>query len=220
MKKVSSGDAYEKYMLILELLTPVAKSYPAETSCLSTSWALQCFGGYGFTKDFVAELYYRQTRIHTLHEGTTAIHGMDLLGRKMMLQGGKATMLLLQEVMIDIHKAAKYEDLKAYGDILSKNLDRLQGLMMHLMGVAQKEGTEAFLSDATLFLELFGLLVMGWIWLKMAVVAKENDGQEHCQSVLLCNQYYFAYEMPKSQGLFTRLSDTTRITLGDIEERL
>ncbi len=220
MKKVSNGEDYERYMLILELLTPVAKSYPAETSCLSTSWALQCFGGYGFTKDFVAELYYRQTRIHTLHEGTTAIHGMDLLGRKMMLQGGRATMLLLQEVMGDIKKVSQYDDLKTYGDTLSKNLEDLQALMMHLMGVAQKEGSEAFLSDATLFLELFGIIVMGWLWLKMAAVAKQNIQSEHCRSILLCTQYYYAYEMPKAKGLFVRLRDTTRVTTGDIEDLL
>lgn len=220
MKKVTTSEEYEKYMLLLEILTPVAKSYPAETSCLSTSWALQCFGGYGFTKDYIAELYYRQTRIHTLHEGTTAIHGMDLLGRKVMLQGGKATMVLLQEVTKDITLANGHEDLKEYAKILNHNLERLQHLTMHLMGVAQKEGPEAFLSDATLFLELFGILVMGWLWLKMAVAAKQNPQNEHGQSILLCTQYYFAYEMPKSTGLFTRLMDTNRITLADIEALL
>ena len=72
------GEEKEKYNLLLELLTPVAKSYPAEMSNLSTSTAIQIFGGYGFTKDFIAEQYYRETRIHTIHEGTTAIHGLDL----------------------------------------------------------------------------------------------------------------------------------------------
>jgi alkylation response protein AidB-like acyl-CoA dehydrogenase len=94
MERVTEGDEKEKYNLMLELLTPVAKSYPAEMSNFSTSTAIQIFGGYGFTKDFIAEQYYRETRIHTIHEGTTAIHGLDLLGRKVMMKNGKAVMLV------------------------------------------------------------------------------------------------------------------------------
>ncbi|HLP22407.1 MAG TPA: acyl-CoA dehydrogenase family protein, partial [Chitinophagales bacterium] len=144
LSKTATGDVKEDSFLKLELLTPVVKSYPAEMSILSTSTGLQIFGGYGFTKEYMAELFFRETRIHTLHEGTTAIHGMDLLGRKLSMQGGKGVLLLFQEIMGDIEKAQKHDSLVKYVAILSQRLVKLQELTMHLMGVAQAEGAEVF----------------------------------------------------------------------------
>jgi butyryl-CoA dehydrogenase len=218
MERVTEGEEKEKYHLVLELLTPVAKSYPAETSNFSTSLAIQCFGGYGFTKDFIAEQYYRETRIHAIHEGTTAIHGLDLLGRKVMMKNGKAVMLLMQEVMGEISKAKKEERLKHHAAALEKKLGQLQELSMHLMGVAQKEGAEAYLSDATLYLELFGTLVMGWIWLKMGNVAvekmKDPKADVHfMESKLVSLNYFFEYELPKTEGMLLRLKSTNRVTV-------
>ncbi len=216
LARVTEGEEQEKYHLLLELLTPVAKSYPAEMSNFSTSTAIQIFGGYGFTKDFIAEQYYRETRIHTIHEGTTAIHGLDLLGRKVMMKGGKAVMFLMQEVMGDIAKAKQHDNTKMHAATLDKKLGQLQELSMHLMGVAQKEGVEAYLSDATLYLELFGTLVMGWQWLKMANTCNESAtlDADFKDSKFLCCNCFFEYELPKAEGLFTRLKSTNRVTVG------
>lgn len=216
LARVTEGDEQEKYHLLLELLTPVAKSYPAEMSNFSTSAAIQIFGGYGFTKDFIAEQYYRETRIHTIHEGTTAIHGLDLLGRKVMMKNGKAVMYLMQEVMGDITKAKQHDNTKTHAVTLEKKLGQLQELSMHLMGVAQKEGVEAYLSDATLYLELFGTLVLGWQWIKMANTCNESSrlDADFKDSKFLCCHYFFEYELPKAEGLFTRLESTNRVTVG------
>ncbi len=218
--KTLEGEEREENFLKLELLTPVMKSYPAEMSIPSTSAALQCFGGYGFTKEFMAELFFRETRIHTLHEGTTAIHGMDLLGRKMILQNGKASMLLMQEVFADIEKAKQFESLQPYAETLSQKLLQLQELTMKLMGRAQKEGAEVFLSDATLFLELFSILVISWQWLKMGTKAEElktmgsmKYTSEFLASKIYTLQYFFEYEVPKTEGLFTRLKSKNRVTV-------
>jgi butyryl-CoA dehydrogenase len=215
MERVTEGEEKEKYNALLELLTPVAKSYPAEMSNLSTSAAIQIFGGYGFTKDFIAEQYYRETRIHAIHEGTTAIHGLDLLGRKVTMNNGKSILYLMQEVMETIANAKEYEDTKGYAVVLEKKLGQLQSLTMHLMGVAQKEGVEAYLSDATLYLELFGILVMGWQWLKMTNTCNGHAavGKEFKDSKLLCCSYFFEYELPKTDGLFARLQSTKRVTI-------
>jgi alkylation response protein AidB-like acyl-CoA dehydrogenase len=210
--RTTEGEEQETNFLKLELLTPIVKSYPAEMSILSTSAALQCFGGYGYTKDYLAELFFRETRIHTLHEGTTAIHGMDLLGRKVMMHNGKATMLLMQDVMADIESAKKSDKLKPYAEQLEKQLEKLQEVTFHLMNVAQAEGVEVFLSDATLYLELFGIIAICWQWLKQGVKAetlqKEKDKQytgEFLQSKFLAIDYFFEYEMPKTAGLLKRL---------------
>ncbi len=218
--KTFSGEEAENNFLKLELLTPMVKSYPAEMSNLTTSAALQCFGGYGFTKEFLAELFYRETRIHTLHEGTTAIHGMDLLGRKVMLQNGKATMLLMQEVMQDIEEAKKYESLKTYAETAFDKLMKMQEVSMYLMKVAQKSGPEVYLSDATLYLEMFGILLIGWQWLKQGIKVEElklagskEFSIEFLQSKIYALQYFFEYEVPKTEGLMTRLKSPNHVTV-------
>ncbi len=214
------GGEKENNFLKLELLTPIVKSYPAEMSILTTSAALQVFGGYGFTKEYMAELFFRETRIHTLHEGTTAIHGMDLLGRKVILKNGQATLLLMQEVFGDIEAARKFELLKPYAETLEQKLTQLQELTMQLMGVAQKHGPEVFLADATLYLELFGILTIGWQWLKQGTVAEQQKSSpakkyspEFLQSKLLTMKYFFEYEIPKTEGLLTRLKSKNSVTL-------
>lgn len=224
IQKNTEGETSEKYKLMLELLTPIAKSWPAETSILSTSQAVQCLGGYGFTKDFPLEQYFRETRIHAIHEGTTAIHGMDLLGRKVMMGGGKAVMYLMQEVMGDIAQAKKYEHLKSYAEVLEQKLGQVQELTMKLFGVASKEGPVVFLSDATLYLELFGLLIGGWQWIKMGHVAAAklltNPNDKFLEAKATMVSYFFEYEIPKTEGLFKRLNSNTRITTVLDEEYL
>lgn len=216
LRRVSDGATAEKYGLLLDLLTPVAKSYPSETGCLSTSWALQCLGGYGYTTDFPLEQYYREVRIHPIHEGATGIHGLDLLGRKVLMKNGQATMLLVQEVMAEVAKASAYEASAPFAKKMEAYLGKVQQTTMHLMGVAQKEGAEAFLADATLFLDMFGIMVMGWQWLKMANVAHSSLQDRPSDSFLLskitCMKYFFEYEMVKIPSLAARLQSSERIT--------
>jgi butyryl-CoA dehydrogenase len=218
--KTTDGDEKEKNFLLLEILTPVVKSYPAEMSILSTSAALQCFGGYGYTKEFLAELFFRETRIHTLHEGTTAIHGMDLLGRKVMMQNGKATMLLMQEILSDVEKAKTIKSLKPFAEKLENKLSQLQEVTLHLMGVAQAKGAEEFLMDATLYLEVFGIITIAWQWVKQGIKSEElkvnankKYSNEFLYSKLLALQYFFEYEVPKTEGLITRLRSNNKFTV-------
>ena len=98
LEKVLEGDEKEKAFLMLEILTPIVKTYPTEAGIVSVSNALQVFGGYGFTMDFDAQQYYRDIRIMSIYEGTTGIQSMDLLGRKVPMQSGKALMLLAAEI--------------------------------------------------------------------------------------------------------------------------
>jgi len=216
----------EKYALMLDLLTPIAKTYPSEMGILSTSAAIQIHGGYGYTRDFQVEKYFREIRIHTLHEGTTAMHGMDLLGRKVVMKGGQAVMHLMKEVAADIEKAGNYEDLKDKASQLSSQIKQVQGLTMQLMMTAQKDGPEVFLADATLFLELFSIVIIAWQWLKMNTVALEEmqDGDSgrsaFLKSNLLTGDYYFEYELPKLTGLFKRLKSANHLTVNADEELL
>ncbi|GIV33115.1 MAG: acyl-CoA dehydrogenase [Chitinophagales bacterium] len=225
--KTGKGEEAEENFLKLELLTPVVKSYPAEMSILATSAALQCFGGYGYTKDYMAELFYRETRIHTLHEGVTAIHGIDLLGRKVPLQGGRATMLLIQEVMRDIDRSRYSERLESYAIRLEEEVIKLQQITQHLMETAQTEGAEVFLADATLYLELFGIIAVGWQWLKQGYTAEEllkqgsaSYTREFLHSKMYALQYFYEYEMPKTEALHARLKSENHLTVRIPEEEI
>lgn len=211
----------EKAHLLLEILIPVAKTFPCEYGMVSISNSLQCFGGYGFTEDFPAEQYYRDIRITPIYEGTTGIQAQDLLGRKVPLAGGKATALLAQEVGKTIGAALQYEDLKKYALLLKEEGERLQKVTMHLLGIAGTGDVERFLSDATLYMDLFSINVVAWQWLKMAVVAKQkmlvtsadSDDMDFLESKVHTMKYWFHYEVPKTQGLATRLMDEEVLTI-------
>ncbi len=206
---------------MLEILTPVAKTYPAEMGILSISQSIQCFGGYGYCEDFPVEQYYRDARIHPIHEGTTGIQGMDLLGRKVIMADGKAFRLYLENVRETIKSASDVSEThKAYADQLEVALQLLETVTLNLIGVAQSKGPEAYLADATLYLEFFGIITVAWQWLKQGIVvekglqnAKSRREKNFYQGKLYTFKYFFEYELPKIDGLAKRLSSADNLTL-------
>jgi alkylation response protein AidB-like acyl-CoA dehydrogenase len=210
----------EKYHLLLEILTPVAKSYPSEMGIAAISQGLQCLGGSGYCDDYPLEQYYRDCRIHPIHEGTTGIQGMDLLGRKVIMKDGQAFKLLISEIQEAITAAAEYKALDKYAAELNQVLTNLQKVTYHLISVAQKQGPEAFLADATLYLEFFSHVTIGWQWLLQGIaVQKALDGGarkkdfDFYQGKMFTLRYFFAYELPKTQGLAKRLLDDDPLTV-------
>ena len=218
---MAEGEEKENAFLLLDLLMPVAKSYPSEMGVQSVSQSLQTFGGYGFTEDFPVEQLYRDIRITPIYEGTTGIQAQDLLGRKMTMKGGKAPQLLFAEMNKTIAEASTYDELKPYADQLTDELKRTQEVVASLMPYAQKGDTERYLADATLFLELFGIVVVAWQWLKQAVVAKQalltqnpqGDELAFYEGKIHTMKYYFHYEVPKTLGLAVRLKDPEVLTI-------
>jgi len=220
MQKVCSADEKEKYSLLLEILTPVAKTYPSEMGILSISQGLQCFGGSGYCDDYPLEQYYRDARIHPIHEGTTGIHAMDLLGRKVTMEEGKALQLYLAEVEQVISEAKKNSTLAPYGQQLSEALEKLTGVTSHLLGIAKEKGPEAFLADATLYSELFGIISIAWQWLLQGIsiqkaLKKELSEAENkfYQGKFYACRYFFSYELPKVEGLARRLNNSDGLTV-------
>lgn len=221
ISEVAKGEEKENAFLLLDLLMPVAKSYPSEMGVQSVSQSLQTFGGYGYTEDFPVEQLYRDIRITPIYEGTTGIQAQDLLGRKMTMKGGKAPQLLFNEMSRLIAEASTFDELKPYADQLAAELNRVQEVMMNLLPHAQKGDIERYLSDATLFLELFGIVVIAWQWLKQAVVAKQmlvtqnpqGDDLIFYEGKIHTMKFYFHYEVPKTLGLAVRLNDTEVLTI-------
>jgi butyryl-CoA dehydrogenase len=219
-QKVLGGEDQEKYHLLLEILTPIAKSYPSEMGNISISQGLQCLGGSGYCDDYPLEQYYRDCRIHPIHEGTTGIQGMDLLGRKVVVKNGQAFLLFINEIEDTIGAAHKYNELRGFANDLNSTLTTLQDVTQHLITIAQQQGPEIFLADATLYLEFFGIVTIAWQWLLQGVaVQRELDNgakkadQNFYQGKMFTLRYFFAYELPKTLGLAKRLLDDDRMTV-------
>ena len=219
-QKVLAGEDKEKYHLLLEILTPIAKSYPSEMGIISISQGLQCLGGSGYCDDYPLEQYYRDCRIHPIHEGTTGIQGMDLLGRKIIMQNGQAFLLYINEIEDTMGAAQKYSELRGFANDLNTTLTDLQDVTQHLITIAQQQGPEAFLADATLYLEFFSIVTIAWQWLLQGVAVQKalSSGTKKAdhnfyQGKMFALRYFFAYELPKTLGLAKRLMDDDRLTV-------
>lgn len=219
-----SSEEKEKYNLLLELLTPIAKTYPAEKGIESTSHAVQILGGYGFCFDFMPQQYYRDIRIIALYEGTTGIQSLDLLGRKITMKNGKPIALLAAEIQQIINEANKFESLQTYAATLLDNLGLVQKVIQGLMPYAIKGNYERYLADATVFMDFFGTIVIGWQWLKIAVNAEkalhENDlkqAKEFYQSKIHTMKFYYNYELIKTKGLAKTLLNEEELTIKTFE---
>lgn len=215
---VAEGETKERAELLLDLLTPIAKSYPSEMCCHTTSAAVQILGGAGYTTDFAVEQYYREARIHPIHEGTTGIHGLDLLGRKITLKEGKAVRFLIQEIQQTIAEAKKLS-LVYLSEQLEKALDRVQKVTEYLLTLAT-QNVEVFLADATLYLEFFGIVTIAWQWLKQAIQAQKvlessvsEIDQNFYQGKIATAHYFFEYELAKTISLSKRLASSNHTTI-------
>ena len=221
LTRVTEGQEQEDYELLLDLLTPIAKTYPAEAGVRAVSEGMQVLGGYGYTEDFPLEQYYRDIRITTIYEGTTTIQSLDLLARKVTQKGGRGLQKLLAEITQTLDDARTFDDLQPYANRLSEEITRLQGVTRHLMALLATGDAERACADATLYMEQFSLVTIAWQWLKQAVVAKRAlvggapDGDEAAfyEAKLHTMKFFFHYELPKTLGLAARLLDTEALTL-------
>jgi len=218
--RVLTGEEKEKNELLLDLLTPVAKSYPSEMGIPSVSAGLQILGGYGYCDEFPLEQFYRDARIHPIHEGTTGIQGITLLGRNVTMKNGQALKLFHAEVQATIKKAEEVSELKPYAQELKEALDKLSRVTLHLIGIAQSKGPDVFLADSTLYLEFFGIVGIAWQWLFQALSIQKALNQkpsgveaDFYQGKFYTFRYFFRYELPKIEGLAKRLTDGDGLTV-------
>ncbi|SFN80025.1 butyryl-CoA dehydrogenase [Algoriphagus ornithinivorans] len=199
---------------LLDLLTPIAKSYPSEMGVHSTSAAVQILGGAGYTTDFPVEQYYREARIHPIHEGTTGIHGLDLLGRKVLMSEGLAWKLLHQEILKSLNQSSLDPNLKSrfekYHRIVLETAEKVLA--------RSKKGLEYYLADATLFLEMCGILCVAWKWLDQSNIAQSqlNGGSPEkafYKGKIMASEYFMEYELTKIESLAARLQSESYPTL-------
>lgn len=202
--------------LLLDLLTPVAKSWPSEFCLEANKHAIQVLGGYGYTRDYPVERLYRDNRLNPIHEGTHGIQGMDILGRKVVQANGRGLELLAGRIGATVAEASAIASLAADASDLSAHLAETGALTRTLAGELAKDPRKA-LANATIYLDMFGHVVIAWMWLRQAQVAarklEAGEGDPNfLRGKLAACRYFFAYELPKARTqreLLGKLDETT-----------
>lgn len=180
--------------LLLEVLTPIAKSWPSEWCLEANSLAIQIHGGYGYTRDFPVEQYWRDNRLNMIHEGTHGIQAMDLLGRKVLMEGGKGLSLLAGRINATIQRAIHIPEFAVHANALGQALAQVGAATKAAW--ATGEPTDA-LANAVPYLQAFGHTVLAWVWLDVALAAHAAPESSARTGRLAAMRFFFHYELPK-----------------------
>ena len=190
-----TGDAQQadEARLLLEVLTPIAKSWPSEWCLEANSLAIQIHGGYGYTRDYAVEQYWRDNRLNMIHEGTHGIQALDLLGRKVLMEEGRGLQLLADRINATIERALPLgKETAMHANALAQALQRVG----RATKMAWSPGVPAeALANAVPYMQAFGHTVLAWIWLEVELASLSdnaaNIGRRHAA------HFFFHYELPK-----------------------
>ena len=180
--------------LLLEVLTPIAKSWPSEWCLEANSLAIQIHGGYGYTRDFPVEQYWRDNRLNMIHEGTHGIQALDLLGRKVLMEDGAGLALLAERIGRTAEAAMAIPELREHAQALTQALSEVMDATRQAWSGA--EPAQA-LANAVPYLQAFGHMVLAWIWLDVACVAVPQPAGGAREGRLRALNYFYRYELPK-----------------------
>ncbi len=189
--ELHTGDDKAGTQALLDVLIPIAKSWPSEWCLEANSLAIQVLGGYGYTRDFPVEQYWRDNRLNMIHEGTHGIQGLDLLGRKVVQQGGASLAALGARVQQTVARAGA-SDWAAQAAQLAAALARVGDATKQAWGTGDAE--EA-LANAVPYLQAFGHMVLAWLWLDVVLALKSAD--DFAEGKRAAARYFYAYELPK-----------------------
>jgi len=220
-QRVGADDtAIEEASLLLDLLTPIAKSWPSQWCLEANSLAIQIHGGYGYTREYPVEQYYRDNRLNPIHEGTHGIQALDLLGRKAVMNGGAAMKLFARETAKTVAEAQSNPALAPYAGELQTAMNEVATTLQALAPTLAANPTLA-MANAVLFLEAFGHTVIAWIWLRQALaaqrglqngIAAQSTDADFYRGKLAACRWFYRWELPKVRQwheLLRSLDDTT-----------
>ncbi|MEX8195119.1 acyl-CoA dehydrogenase [Comamonas guangdongensis] len=203
--------------LLLEVLTPIAKSWPSEFCLEANSLAIQIHGGYGYTRDFPVEQYWRDNRLNMIHEGTHGIQALDLLGRKVVMEGGKGLQLLAARINATVQKALQHEKLACHANQLARALADVGSATKAAWATGNPQ--EA-LANAVPYMQAFGHVVLAWIWLDVALALLAKDDElaiaAH-RGGMAAMRYFFHYELPRI-GAWLQVVKARDMTCALLEE--
>jgi alkylation response protein AidB-like acyl-CoA dehydrogenase len=195
---------------LLGMLTPIAKSWPSQWCLAANDLAIQVHGGYGYTRDHPVEQFYRDNRLNPIHEGTHGIQALDLLGRKVPMDGGHGLALLTDRMRATTRRALERGgEAAAYAGELDGRIDDL----LRVTAALWREGDpEQALSNATVYLEAAGHLVVAWLWLEQVLAAGHSTG-EFYEGKRAAARYFFRFELPTIGPKLDLLASFDRTTL-------
>ena len=210
-QKISQDEQQNQRMsLLLDLLTPICKSWPSEYCLEANKLAIQVLGGYGYTREYPVERLYRDNRLNHIHEGTWGIQGLDILGRKVQMHKGAAVAILREEIRATINAAAAYPQLSGYCEQLITTFDQIEQTIAAVVGCDDKA---LALANATIFLDAMGHAVIAWMWLKQAIAAcagldnGDAGDKDFYTGKLAATKFFFAYELPKARTSLAVVAD-------------
>ncbi|MEO6172983.1 MAG: acyl-CoA dehydrogenase, partial [Arenimonas sp.] len=206
--------------LLLDLITPILKAWSGEWCCKANDLAIQVLGGYGYTREYPVEQFYRDNRLNPIHEGANGIQALDLLGRKVLMEDGAGLALLQTEIQKDITLANAHENLQGYAKELHEALQLADETTQLLIAKMQSGDIRLGLANASYYLNMMGHICIAWMWLKQAVVAAQwmkatDSGSAFYQGKLHACRFFFAYELPqiKTQAALLQKMDDTTLTM-------
>ena len=190
-------EAADEARLLLEVLTPIAKSWPSEFCLEANSLAIQIHGGYGYTRDFPVEQYWRDNRLNMIHEGTHGIQAADLLGRKVLMENGRGMQLLSARMQATMAQAVAVPELAAYAAQLG---DALQQVGAATQAAWATGNPAEALANAVPYMQAFGHTVLAWVWLDVALATLRADATLSIAASagrMGAARYFYHYELPK-----------------------
>jgi len=199
--------------LLLDVLTPIAKAWPSQWGPVADDLAIQVHGGYGYTRDYPVEQFYRDNRLNPIHEGTQGIQSLDLLGRKVVMQGGAGLALLGETISATTTRAAGTEWADFAAD-LDAAVVRLGAVTATLWGAGDPEVT---LANSHVYLEAAGHLVVAWLWLEQALATGTSESDFH-DGKRQAARFFWRWELPRVHHRFDLLESLDRTVL-DTPER-
>lgn len=198
---------------LLEILTPIVKSWPSQWCLEANSLAIQVHGGYGYTREYPVEQIYRDNRLNPIHEGTHGIQALDLLGRKVPMEDGRAFDLLCARIAATIGAARERPALAEYAATLEASLDQVRTTTALLRGAMTGDGLARVLGNASPYMEALGHVVVAWLWLRQALAADAAldgtptpDDAAFYRGKLHACRYFFRWELPRVGYQLERLA--------------
>ncbi|MEL0192854.1 MAG: acyl-CoA dehydrogenase [Halieaceae bacterium] len=218
-KTAATEDKRRDAFALLDLITPMVKSWPSKYGLKANELAIQVLGGSGYIREYPVEQYYRDSRLNPIHEGTEAIHGLDILGRKVLMDNGKGLQIFNQAVEKGVFLARASTDTASMAEALSNALDLLNRVTQTLTAKL-KEDPDTTLANATIYLDMFGRIFAAWMWLQQASKAivglaeqpADNDRLFY-RGKLQTARYYFEWELPEIEHQAKLLSGFNTVTL-------
>jgi alkylation response protein AidB-like acyl-CoA dehydrogenase len=194
--------------LLLDVLTPIAKAWPSQWGPVADDLAIQVHGGYGYTRDYPVEQFYRDNRLNPIHEGTQGIQSLDLLGRKVVMQGGAGLALLAETIAATTARTAGTEWAGFAAD-LDAAVARLGAVTATLWGAGDPEVT---LANSHVYLEAAGHVVVAWLWLEQALATGAADSDFH-EGKRQAARFFWRWELPRVHHRFDLLESLDRTVL-------